>query len=101
MWLQDHRPTLVDYRVDVEDSIEILSRASLCVGYHGGASWLARWCGCPQVVLSDDPGGITSKSFAQAIVTDRLPDALERTKQEARLKLERFRGQYEKWLTEH
>ena len=97
-WVREYGAVQVDYRTPVAEAVDILSRSSLCVGYHGSASWLARWCGCPQVVLSANPGGITRKSFTQAVVTDRLPVWLKQTRTQARWNLDRARERYERWL---
>ena len=63
----------VDYRTPVDEAVETLLGAALHVSYHGSAGWLGRWCGCPQAILSDDPDGITSRSFKQAVVRREAP----------------------------
>ena len=85
----------IDYRTPVPEAIDILLSAEFCIGYHGSASWLARWCGCPQAVLSNS--SITRRSFSQAVVLKELPADLDDARELAKENLEATR---KKWTAD-
>ena len=61
----------VDYRTPTEDAAYIIRHADVHVGYHGNASWLARWLGIPQIVVSSRKSQ-TQRSFPHAVVVSEL-----------------------------
>ena len=73
--LADAHPQ-VDYRTPALAAVETLLGSALHIGYHGSCAWLARWCGCPQIVLSSNLE-VTRKSFAQAVALSELPAAAD------------------------
>ena len=56
----------IDYTTPLAESVDHLSDASLFIGYHGGMSWLARFCTTPSIVLSK-PNSLTNAVFSNAM----------------------------------
>ena len=42
----------VDYTTDIVDTMHSLRTCKMVIGYHGGAMHLAKWIGCPGIVVS-------------------------------------------------
>ena len=51
-----HQPNTIhiDYRIPVEESIDILYNCKMFIGYHGSCSWLARLMGIPMKIYTSD-----------------------------------------------
>ena len=57
----------IDYTTPLPEAIEHLSDAALFIGYHGGMSWLARFCATPSIVLVT-PNSLSYDMFSNAMV---------------------------------
>lgn len=51
----------IHYEMSVDEIATILRESAIVYGYHGGATWLAKWMNCPMVVCSGD------KHFSETI----------------------------------
>ena len=56
----------IDYTTPLSEAIIHLNEAELFIGYHGGMSWLARFCATPSIVLSN-PNSLTNAVFSNAM----------------------------------
>lgn len=47
-----HNVTLIDYRISLQESLDILKKSDLFIGYHGGLSFLAKFCNTPSLIIT-------------------------------------------------
>ena len=53
--LEQYDAIHVDYRTPIEELLEVMSKCSHFIGYHGSCSWVARLFGLPMTIYSQDP----------------------------------------------
>jgi len=85
----------IDYTTPLPEAIEHLSDAALFIGYHGGMSWLARFCATPSIVLVT-PNSLSNDMFSNAMVRRNIcirgVDHIEMLIHECTSILERYIG---------
>lgn len=68
-----HNVTLIDYRISLQESLDILKKSDLFIGYHGGLAFLARFCNTPSVIINTLHFSMLSKwSFRYAHIIEDL-----------------------------